>query len=180
MIAEKKNAKQKIIWRILCLALILFLLIAIAFPAKKAITFQDLRSEEILAYLPVQDHQAFQLEYTHSIHKSTVIDTYFVLPDDQIQQTELQFEDTAIGMPSNAMYEGEIFSEKDGYYLIENMNRIFPSITLRTSQVVISHKINTNGKSYEMHEFIKPGSLIKIEIKNLTLYQLLRGVNMNG
>ncbi|MGD7045316.1 DUF1850 domain-containing protein [Jeotgalibacillus proteolyticus] len=180
MAAGEKNAKQKIKWLIICLALILFLLIAIVFPVRKTLTFKDLRSEEVLAYLPVEDHQTFQLEYTHSIHKSTVIDTYIVLPDDQIQQTELQFEDMAIGMPSNAMYEGEIFTEKDGFYVIENMNRIFPSINLRTSQVVISHKINTNGNSYEMHEYIKPGSLIKVEIKNLSLYQLLRGVKMNG
>ncbi|KIL47444.1 DUF1850 domain-containing protein [Jeotgalibacillus campisalis] len=180
MAAEKKTVKQKILWLIFCLALILFLLIAIFIPVKKALTFQDLRSREILAYLPIKEDQTFQLEYTHSIHQSTVIDTYTVLPDHQIQQTELQYEDMAIGMPSNAMFDGEIFVEKDGKYFIKNMNRVFPSINLRTSQVVISHKIKTEGSTYKMHDFIAPGSLINLEVKDLTMFQLLRGVKMNG
>ncbi|PPA72299.1 DUF1850 domain-containing protein [Jeotgalibacillus proteolyticus] len=170
--------RRKWIW---ISAILVFLSVFFIFlPVKKSLTFQDFHSQEVLAYLPVGEDQIFQLEYTHSIHRSTVIDTYIILSGNRIQQTSLQFEDMAIGMPSNALLKGERFVEKDGKYFIMDMNRVFPSINLSTSQVVISHKINTHGKQYELHKFIEPGTLIKIEVKHLTLLRLLKGVNMNG
>ena len=169
---------SKKFWTVICciVALLLFVFI----PIKKTLTFQDLYSGEILTYVPIEEGQTFQLEYTHSIHRSTVIDTYKIISDNRIQQTTLQYEDLAIGMPSDALFEEETFVEKDGKYFIENMNRVFPSINLSTSQVVVSHKLNVRNNQYELHEYITPGSFITIEVRKLTIFQLVKGVNMNG
>lgn len=180
MIAVQGFGNKKILWLMMLFGFIIILLLVLFLPYKKALTFMDLRSNEILIYLPVDEEQTFQLEYIHSIHRSTVIDTYRITTDNRIQQTTLQYEDMAIGMPSNALYEGEKFVEKDGKYFIENMNRVFPSINLGTSQVVVSHKINTLDKQYKLDAFIEPGSLIEIEVQDVTLLQMMRGVNMDG
>ncbi|TDL35290.1 DUF1850 domain-containing protein [Jeotgalibacillus sp. S-D1] len=174
------ESNKKIIWLMTLSALIIISVIIIFLPVKKALVFSDLRSNNLLSYLSVEKEQVFQLEYIHSIHRSAVVDTYKVLPDNRIQQTALQYEDMAIGMPSNALFKGEKFVEKDGKYFIENMNRIFPSINLGTSQVVVSHKIILSNQVYKLDDYIQPGSLVKFEVKNLTLLQLMRGVKMNG
>lgn len=155
-------------------------MIIIFLPVKKALIFSELRSNNLLSYLPLDEEEVFQLEYIHSIHRSAVVDTYKVLPDNRIQQTTLQYEDMAIGMPSDALFEGEKFVEKDGKYFIENMSRIFSSINLGTSQVVVSHKIILSDQVYKLDDYIQPGSLIRFEVKELTMLQQMRGVNMNG
>lgn len=152
---------------------------AVFLPFRQAITFHHQQSGELISYIPASDKTDFQLSYTHSIHQSEVIDFYQITQENEIRQIALEYEDLAIGMPSNAMYEGETFVEEDGKYRIENMNRVFPSINLHTSQVVVSHVIHYRDKDYALDDYIEPGTFITISIKQLTLSELLRGVGMD-
>ncbi|MDZ5712975.1 DUF1850 domain-containing protein [Jeotgalibacillus haloalkalitolerans] len=152
---------------------------AVFLPVRQAITFHHQQSGELISYIPVSDQKDFHLSYTHSIHKSEVIDFYEITKENEIRQVALEYEDMAIGMPSNAMYEGEEFVEKDGKYRIEHMNRLFPSINLHTSQVVVSHVFHYHDKDYALDDYIEPGTFITISIKKLTLAELLRGVGMD-
>lgn len=72
-------------------------------PFQQAVTFEARKSGELLAYFLLRDtDKTFQIEYTHSIHQSEVIETYQVENSGVIRQIELEYEDTSIGMPSES------------------------------------------------------------------------------
>lgn len=133
--------------------------------------------EELLAYFLIHQDKTFQINYTHSIHLSDVIETYDIF-DGKIIQTELEYEDFAVGMPSNAE-DGEQFIEKDGMYYIKNMKRSFPYIDLRIGQVRANHRLVYEGKIYTLSNYIEPGTWVRITPKKITLWQQLRGVKIN-
>ncbi|TFE00370.1 DUF1850 domain-containing protein [Jeotgalibacillus salarius] len=152
---------------------------AVFLPFKQAITFHHQETGNLISYIPMTNQNEFQLQYTHSIHKSDVIDYYEITDTNEIRQIALEYEDMAIGMPSNALYEGEEFVQEDGKYRIENMNRLFPSINLHTSQVVVSHVFHYDNSDYALHDYIETGTFITISINQLTLLDLWRGVGMD-
>ncbi|TFD97572.1 DUF1850 domain-containing protein [Jeotgalibacillus sp. R-1-5s-1] len=171
--------KNKNIKWILIIFMAGFIITVFFLPFQHVIAFHHQRTNELLAYIPANENAAFQLEYTHSIHRSPVIDYYEMTEDNQIRQTALEFEDTAIGMPSNSLYEGETFVQEDGKFRIENMNRLLPAINLYTSQVVVSHVFRYNQDAHALDDYIEPGTAISISVKDLTLWELLRGVKMD-
>ncbi|TKC20106.1 DUF1850 domain-containing protein [Robertmurraya kyonggiensis] len=146
-------------------------------PIKEALVFEYQNTEKVLAYLPSKKEQAFQIKYTHSIHLSDVVESYQVSTDGQLKQFELQFEDFAIGMPSEAG-EGETFEEKNGIYYIKNMNRVFPYFDLRTGKVRANHKIIFEDREYPLSNYIEPGTWVRIKFKRINLLQRLKGANI--
>jgi hypothetical protein len=162
----------------LCVPLLLFFVFMIFFPYKQVVAFTYEDQGQLLAYLSLKKDKNFQIKYTHSIHLSDVIETYRV-SDKQIIQTELAYEDFAIGMPSNA--EGdEVFKVIDGTYYITNMNRSFPFIDLRIGQVRANHRLIYQNKTYTLSNNIKPGTWVRISMTKITLWQQLKGVNINA
>lgn len=152
---------------ILFLSMLLFF-----FPYKQVIAFTYQNQDRLLAYLPLRKEKTFQIQYTHSIHLTEVVESYR-LTNDQIIQTELAYEDFAVGMPSNA--EGaEVFEEKDGTYYIKNMNRAFPFIDLRTGQVRANHQLIYENRTYTLSKSIEPGTWVRISERKLTLWQQWR------
>ena len=98
---------------------------------------------------------------------------------DSIKQTELAYEDFAVGMPSNAEGE-EVFEEKDGTYYIKNMNRTFAYIDLRIGKVRANHRLIYRKTNILFSRFIKPGTWIRISPKKISFWEQLDGVNING
>ncbi|WP_251555488.1 DUF1850 domain-containing protein [Neobacillus muris] len=155
----------------LCAILIVFI------PIRQAIVFQPRDSTQKTAYIPLGNKNHFKIKYTHSIHLSDVVESYKILPDHRIQQYELMYEETAVGMPANAA-EGETFEQKNGKYYIKNMKRIFPSFYLRIGQVRANHRVIFQNKEFPLKRSIKPGTSVKVEIKKLNFLQLWKGVNI--
>ena len=158
---------------------VIFIVLIFMVPFKKSIVCKKIHSKEILAFMPVQKEQTFQIQYTHSIHLSEVKESYKILKNNDIRQYELMYDDTSIGMPSEAE-EGEVFIRKNGHYYIKNMKRDFRKFNLSTGQVVANHRLIYKNKTYPFKNFIKPGTIITIEVKKLSLLQLLKGVNIVG
>ena len=158
--------------------LLLFIALLGFIPYKQVIAFSYQDQGELLAYLPLKRDKTFQIEYTHSIHLSEVTETYH-LSDHLIKQTELSYDDFAVGMPSNA--EGrEVFEEKNGTYYIKNMNRTFEYIDLRIGQVVADHRLIYKDHTIPFSKFIKPGTWIRVSSKKISFWEQKNGVNMNG
>lgn len=155
------------------------LAIIFVIPFQKSFICKKLHSKEILAYMPIQKDHTFQIQYTHSIHLSEVKESYRILKNNQIEQIELMYDDTSIGMPSEAE-KGEVFVRENGHYYIKNMKRIFPSFHLSTGQVIANHRLIYKNKEYPFKNFITPGTFITIQVKKLSLLQLLKGVNIVG
>ena len=91
--------------------IVIFTISIFMVPFKKSIVCKKMHSKEILAFMPVQKEQTFQIQYTHSIHLSEVKESYKILKNNDIRQYELMYDDTSIGMPSEAE-EGEVFIQK--------------------------------------------------------------------
>ncbi|MFD2212548.1 DUF1850 domain-containing protein [Metabacillus endolithicus] len=168
--------RLKIILVTVPLLLLITLLVFIPFKQTLAFTYEN--EEKLLAYLPFEKENSFQIKYTHSIHLSDVIETY-KLTKKQIILTELSYKDFAIGMPSNA--EGdEVFEEKNGTYYIKNMNRSFPFVDLRLGQVRADHRIIYKDHTYTLSNFIEPGTWVRMSPEKMSLWELLKGVNISG
>ena len=91
---------------ILCIGFILF----IPLQTFLVVEPRSTKGDSVLFSLP--DNHSFSVRYTHSIHLSEVEEFYVPTSSNQIQQTKLLYEDTAIGMPANA--EGnEIFEVRE-------------------------------------------------------------------
>lgn len=163
---------------LICVPLLLFFVFLFFFPYKHVVAFTYEDQGKLLAYLSLKKDKTFQIKYTHSIHLSDVIESYR-LSDKQINQTELAYEDFAVGMPSNAEGE-EVFEEIDGTYYIKNMNRSFPFIDLRIGQVRANHRLIYQNKIYTLSNDIKPGTWVRISLEKISLWQQLKGVNING
>ncbi len=162
---------------LIIIPLLLLMAFSLFFPYKQIIAFTFEDEDKILAYLPIEVEQTFQIKYTHSIHLSDVIETYSA-SDKQITLKELSYEDFAVGMPSNA--EGdEVFEERNGTYYITNMNRQFQYIDLRLGQVRADHRIIYKDHTYTLSNFISPGTWIRISTKKLSFWEQLKGVNIS-
>jgi hypothetical protein len=156
---------------VLCILFILF------FPYKQALVFEYQNTGRVLVYLPLKKMDSFKIKYTHSIHLSSVVESYRITKTNQIKQYELMYEDFAIGMPANSE-EGEVFEEIDGKYYIKNMNRIFPSFDMRVGKVRANHTIIYKDKPYPLKNSISPGTWIRIHVKRISFIQIMRGVNI--
>lgn len=172
----KKKHKTVVIF--LVPLIFLFITILAFIPIKQALVFKYQNTSQVLAYIPLPKEQTFKIKYTHSIHLSDVIESYRINDDGQIQQFGLEYEDFAIGMPSEAG-EGELFEEIDGKYFIRNMKRTFPFIDLRIGQVRANHTLIYREHQYILSDFIEKGTWVRIKSEKLSYFQLLRGVNMN-
>lgn len=162
------------------LAILIIFILFISIPFQKAIVIEAGHSGKVLGYFPIQKKdKTFHILFTHSIHLSDVKETYNVLNNGNIRLTELMYEDTSIGMPSNAE-EGETFELIDGKYYIRNMNRDFPFIYLRVGQVIANHQLIVHGKKFELSSILEPGSLVKIRERQLALWHLWKGVKIVG
>jgi hypothetical protein len=166
---------KKVLISVLLLLILPVLIFTI--PFIKAVTFYYEDTGKLLAYLPIDEMDTFQIKYTHSIHLTDVIETYEV-SDKKIRQIELSYDTFAVGMPSGP--EGnETFERKDGRYILSNMDRTFPFIDLTTGQVVANHRVLFEGKEYELKDYIKPGTWVRISYETMSLFQLLKGVKIN-
>ena len=164
--------------KLIILLILFILIISLAFiPLKQAIVFQPTNPAARLAYIPINDESLFKIKYTHSIHLTDVVESYQITADQKIHQYELQYQDFAIGMPSNAV-GSEIFEQKGGKYYIKNMKRIFPFFYLRIGQVRANHRVIFNNKEYPLSRSIKPGTSVRVDIRKLNFIQQWKGVNI--
>ncbi|MFW0779699.1 DUF1850 domain-containing protein [Rossellomorea marisflavi] len=155
--------------------------IAIFVPFQERLTIVCLSTEAKTMYVKLPENREFSIEYTHSIHLSEVQEYYKILGKGaEITQYALLYEDTSIGMPSDA--EGdEVFSRtKDGKYLISNMDRKFPYIDLQIGQVVANHRIKIGKSEYELSEFFGKGEFVRFQWKRASLFAQWKGVTVNG
>ncbi|WP_307891936.1 DUF1850 domain-containing protein [Bacillus swezeyi] len=170
--------KFKLVKWLCALVLIIMLFAACLIPYQPAVVFMKEDSGDVIAFLPLQKKKNFDVIYTHSIHKTKVIESY-VRENQMIKQTALSYHDPAVGMPANAE-EGEQLVIKDGIYTIFNMKRTFPYIDMRIGRVRANHRIRYNGDVYELKRYIRPGSWTRMSVLKINVLQQLRGVKIDG
>jgi hypothetical protein len=162
---------------VLLLLIFLLIIIAMYIPFKQALVFVQPERDDILCYVPMSAGDTFKIKYTHSIHLTDVIESYQITKHNEIRQYELEYEDFAIGMPSEVA-EGEHFEMKDGKYYIKNMNRTFENFLLRVGKVRANHTFIQGDVSFPLSRAIEPGTRVRIQVKKMNLIQQMEGVNI--
>lgn len=166
---------------IMTIILILAVLLVSCIPLKQSLVFYDENSNDIEAYLPLENQDTFQIIFTHSIHLTDVVEKYVVLDNQHIQQYEMVYEEFGIGMPSNAQGDEE-FVHEDGKYHIRNMNNVFPEIKLRNGKAVSEHRLvwgSDHEYITEFNNYFEPGAWFTIRIDTLSLWQMIQGVKIH-
>ncbi|NMH69417.1 DUF1850 domain-containing protein [Bacillus sp. RO3] len=152
-------------------------IIFIPFQTYLVIEPRSTEGDPVLFRLP--EDQTFSVRYTHSIHLSEV-EEFYRQSTNQIQQTMLLYEDTAIGMPSNAEGNESFEVTKEGKYLLSNMDRIFSFIDIRIGQVVANHRLVVEGEAYPLADYFDKGSVVRMQLKKQSLYDQWKGVTVVG
>ncbi|WP_246943970.1 DUF1850 domain-containing protein [Bacillus pinisoli] len=163
---------------ILLVGVIWIILLLLFFPYKDSLVFEAGNTGDIEVYYPTQNLQSFKILYTHSIHLSDVIEIYKIIPKDLIMQTELIYEDYAIGMPSGPS-EGEKFTIENGKMHITNMTRKFPYLDIRIGQVVSNHRLIIDGVTYELGNYVSPGSWVRVKMRKISNVEVWKGVKLH-
>ena len=166
----------------LFIIVLLIMIILLSFvPFRSALVFYDENTDNIDAYLPINEGDTFQLIWKHSIHLTDVVEKYIIMDNKNIKQTEIVYEEFGIGMPSNAL-EGEEFFYEDGKYHVKNLNNIFPEINLRNGKTVSENRLvwgQKNEHKVYLNEYFEPGAWFTVKVENLSLWQSLKGVRIH-
>lgn len=170
--------KTKRIVYILIFALGFTYIAGMSIPTSPSVVFYRENTSDVLAYFPLQGNQTFTHTYTHSIHLSDVKETYEVIGENEFALRELVYEDTSIGMPSNAE-EGETFSFENGKYRIQGMNRVFSEISMRLGIESPTNRISIGDQEVLLQDTLEPGSWVTMKVSKLTGWQRLKGVNLD-
>lgn len=156
-----------------CQCMVMFL------PLQKMFTFTETRKEyPEVHYIPISAEQEFRIRYTHSIHKSDVLETYRYVKGNRIQMMEMEYEDLAIGMPGYAE-ENQTFIQQDGKYILRfNDDRELNNFTIYIGDLDLDLVFDYEDREYNLKKDLQRGKSYLFEIKRLSLYEQWKGVRM--
>ncbi|MEC5424365.1 DUF1850 domain-containing protein [Virgibacillus sp. C22-A2] len=163
------------------LLLLVTLLLLLYVPFRTALVFYEENTASIEAFLPIKEEDTFQIVFKHSIHLTDVVEKYIVTANKDIKQYEIIYEEFGIGMPSNAEVDQE-FEYIDGKYHIKDLNNVFSSINIRNGKTVSENRLFWGEQGNHMvyfNDYFEPGAWFRVEIKNLSLWQYLKGVRIH-
>ncbi|WP_432354730.1 DUF1850 domain-containing protein [Sporosarcina sp. A2] len=170
-------------WKIPLGSFLVLLLISFFFviPVKQAFTFSETRTETPeLVYLAISDETEFQIRYVHSIFLTNVFETYRIQKNQSLKFLTMRYEDVGIGLPAYAE-EGETLTvTNEGIYTLTYEDKIIDSFILYIGDVDAQLAFAYKGKETDLKAYLKRGYSYEFRVKRLTLYELMKGVNMNG
>ncbi|MGM9948695.1 MAG: DUF1850 domain-containing protein [Lysinibacillus sp.] len=155
---------------------IIFLFIPI-FPV---FSFTETRVEDPeMYYTTLHKETSFQFVFTHSIHLTDVVEAYEVLAAYKIRPVSMSYSDVAIGMPGYAE-EGQTLIYEDGTYTLYYEETSLPDFSIYIGDVDYSLKFLYQEKAYDLKKNLLRGKSYLFEIKKVSLYEKLKGVELHG
>lgn len=153
-------------------SLIILILISffVLWPLYPALTFTDGKTNRLVGVISVSSKDSFAIHYTHSIHKTPVIEKYIVDEKYNIVVDELIYESYGVGMPSS-IEPGQTFRQENGTYIIGNINRALPFFDQVVGQVA-NHQLVIHDKTISLADLTKPGHWLRIQIQKVSLIRL--------
>ena len=149
-------------------------------PMFPVFSFTEARAEHpTMYYVALDDERRFQIVFTHSIHLSDVIETYEVMDTYDIRLHSMVYSDVAIGMPSYAE-EGQTLIYEDGTYTLYDDEAILPNFTLYIGDVDYTLNFLYQEETYNLKENLRRGKSYLFEVKKVSIYDKMKGVELNG
>jgi len=150
--------------------ILLFILLSIFLMPIRVLLASNYKSGEYLKSWPIKKGEEFDIEYTHSVQLTPVIEIYFIDEIDNIVLKESYFHSYGAGLPSTTPYEFEI-TERG--FRIYDINQIMENLIYRTGAVRANHKINMRNKTYLFLDFSAPREGVKFTIEKISLLSYL-------
>lgn len=156
----------------ICLGIIIFL------PLQKVFAFTETRVDDpIVHYIPLTSDEDFRIRYTHSIHKSDVLEYYRCIEEKRIQMIGMEYEDLAIGMPGYAE-ENQTLTQRDGKYFLQFDKEVIENFTIYIGDLDLDLVFVYKEKEYDLKKDLQRGKSYLFEVKRLSLYERWKGVRM--
>ncbi|WOV88446.1 DUF1850 domain-containing protein [Sporosarcina oncorhynchi] len=163
--------------------LFVILLIGLAYfflPIHKVFTFTEYRSDHPETfYVKLKDEKEFQIRYVHSIFLTDVIENYEITDDNAVRMRSMQYEDVGIGLPGYAE-EGETLDFTNGMYTLTYDQNVIDSFVLFVGDVDAKLAFRYNGKEIDLKHYLTRGKSYTFQVERQSIFQKMRGVNMNG
>lgn len=151
----------------------------IFYPFQLKFVFTETRTNNpALHYVSVREDRTFRIRYTHSIHKTDVIETYKISNKSRIQLITMEYTNLAIGLPGYAE-EGQTFEDKDGKYILTYKNNFIDSFTMLIGNIDMDLAFQYEGNEIDLKQALIRGKSYKFEVKKMSIYQQMKGVDIN-
>ena len=161
----------------------LAIVIAIVFlfiPIFPVFSFTETRVENPeMYYTGLHKETSFQFVFTHSIHLTDVKEAYEVLPTYRIRPVSMSYSDVAIGMPGYAE-EGQTLIYEDGVYTLYYEEASLLDFAIYIGDVAYDLEFLYGKQSYNLKKNLQRGKSYLFEIKKVSFYEKLKGVELHG
>lgn len=146
-------------------------------PLFQVVSFTETKTNKPqVYYIDVGKDQRFQIRFTHSIHLTDVLETYEVL-DNKIRIISMEYEDVAVGMPAHAE-EGQKLTFEDGKYILSFENSYLEDFILYVGDINMDLFFYYGDKEYDLKKSLNRGNSYTIEVKKVSLYNKMKGVQI--
>lgn len=118
---------------------------------------------------PLWPDKGFTLTYVHSVQKTSCYENIEVGPEGDLVLTSTEYESLGAGLPFLAG-EGKLIN-RDGCFILTDLNRRFDEIYLRTMPVA-QQALILRGRRFDLDNISAPGSLLRLQVEPITLFQI--------
>ena len=166
--------------KVLVLLLMVIAIVFLFIPIFPVFSFTETRAEDPeMYYAALHKEKKFQFVFTHSIHLTDVTEAYEVLPTYHIRPVLMRYSDVAIGMPGHAE-EGQTLIYEDGMYTMYYEEKSLPGFSIYIGDVAYDLSFLYDGQSYNLKKNLQRGKSYQFEIKKVSFYEKLKGVELHG
>ena len=118
--------------------------------------------DQILAIVPAEKNMEFSLHFIHSVQKTPVLEILRVNEArDGFVLDSTRYQSFGVGLPFLAS-EGS-FHEEGDYFVLDGMQRRFPSLSLRPG-VGTELTLRNREKEYRLYELVPIGSRVDLDL----------------
>lgn len=148
-------------------------------PLQKVFSFTEIHVENpIMHYLAVADTPDFTIRYTHSIHKTDVLEHYKIVEENRLKLELMVYENLAIGMPGYAE-EGQTLTLENGkYYLRFDEPKIINDFAIHIGDIDMDLALQYNNNEYNLKSNLQRGHAYLFQVQRVSLWQIWKGVKM--
>lgn len=143
--------------------IILFLLVTLCLPFPVIVLSTQQGSTALL--VPMVFEKNFTLEYLHSVQKTPVQENLTLAPENKLLLTSTYYQSLGVGLPF-LPEEGKLVNDH-GIFKLTGLNRLYDNVCLGYMPLA-KHALLYHGNRYDFKDYFLPGTIIKIEIKELT------------
>ncbi|GAX91232.1 hypothetical protein EFBL_2898 [Effusibacillus lacus] len=167
------KGRQFLIW----LTGIIVIIWALNVPFLTSLAIKDGNSGQVLLSLPMKPDDSFSLRYIHSIHRTTVIEKYYIDEHLNLVVDEMIFDSYGVGIPSE-LEPGQQLAMENGKFILRNVNRKLPYFDQRIGQEIANHVLMVKGREIPLSWISLPGSSVRFQaIRETSLQYFERGLS---